>query len=203
MAIGDAYALLEELKARLDIPADDTDHDDELQDRLDGASREVEQFCDRQFNDAGSASARVYLPSSLWEVEVDDFHTTDGLVIKTGIDGTFGTTWTSADYQLEPLNGVVAGVDGWPYNRIVAVGGLTFPICGRRSTVEVTARWGWAEVPQPVKDATLILAAESFKLREAPFGVAGFGEFGVVRVQSNPVAMRKLRPYMKDPIKVG
>jgi len=202
MALGDPYASLADLKARLNIPAADTDHDAELEDKLKGASREVEAFCGRQFNNAGSASPRLYYPESPWLVEVDDFHTTTSLTVKTGVDGSFDTTWSAADYELEPLNGIVEGQTGWPYWQIKAVGGRTFP-CGRRATVEITAVWGWAAVPDPIKDATLIIASESFKLREAPFGVAGFGEFGVVRITTNQVAMRKLAPYVKDAVKVG
>ena len=205
MALGDAYAALDELKTRLGIPSADTEHDSELQAKLDGASREIESFCRRQFNDAGSPSPRVYYPGDGCIVEVDDFHEDAGLQVRTDDGGTgdFDTVWEPQDWQLEPLNGVVDGQPGWPYWRIVAVRGRRFPRHTHRAPVQVTARWGRASVPAPVKDATLIIAAESYKLREAPFGVAGFGEFGVVRVTTNQVAMRKLQPYVRDPILVA
>lgn len=197
MALGDPYASLDELKAYLSIP--DVNEDDQLTDALESASRGVEQFTGRQFNDAGAASARVYYPEHGCRVEVDDFHTTTGLVVETdtGDDGTYETEWASTDYQLQPLNGIVDGVTGWPYREVVAVEGRRFPTCSKRAPVQVTARWGWAEVPAPVKQATLIVAAETFKLSEAPFGVAGFDGFGAVRVRDNPMAARKLAPYRR------
>jgi hypothetical protein len=207
VAIGDNYATMNELKAYIlgELADSDTVDDAELTDALDSVSREIERECGRQFNDSGTASARVFYPLTDRIAYVDDFSTTDNLVIATDVndDGTYETTWSSADYQLEPLNGIVEGQPGWPFWVIRAVGSKTFPTCSRRAPLQVTAQWGWAEVPAPVHQACLILAAETHKLRRAPFGVAGFGEFGVVRVRDNPMAARKLGPYMLDPTKVA
>ncbi|HEX6968106.1 MAG TPA: hypothetical protein VF174_04730 [Micromonosporaceae bacterium] len=203
MALGDPYATRDELKARMDIT--DTADDDRLDDALAAASREIEAWCDRQFNKATVASARVFRPLSRWTVLVDDFHTTTDLVVATdtGDDGTYATTWTAADYELEPVNGVVSGQSGWPYYRIRAVGSHEFPCGRRRHTVRVTAQWGWAAVPGPVKEACLIVAEELFKLGDAPFGVAGFGEFGPVRVRMNSRAQSLLAPYRRNPVLVA
>jgi hypothetical protein len=203
MALGDPYASLTQLKSYLKIT--DTTEDDELDDALKSASRGIEDFCGRQFNDAVTASARVYYPEHPCLVEVDDFHTITGLVVKTdeGDDGTYETTWDAADYQLKPLNGIVSGQTGWPWSEVWAVESRRFPRCVRRASVEVTARWGWAAVPAPVKQACLIVAAETFKLKDAPFGVAGFGDFGAVRVRESPMAKAKLAPYVRDAALVG
>ena len=177
-------------------------HHRRLDDALAAASREIETWCDRQFNKATTATARVFPPLAAYTALVDDFHTTTGLIIATdtGDDGTFDTTWTAADYELEPMNGVVSGQAGWPYWRIRAVGAHTFPTCTRRrAPVQVTAQWGWAAVPGPVKEACLVTAAELFKLADAPFGVAGFGEFGAVRVRMNSRAQALLAPYRRTP----
>ena len=200
MAIGDPYATLDQLKTRMDI-GDNID-DTRLGEALDSASSEIERWCQRQFNDAGAASARTYTADGYSLLRVDDFHTTVGLVVATdtGEDGSYATTWASTDYQLEPLNGVVDGRPGWPYNRIRAVGSYTFPLLWpRRTSVQVTARWGWAAVPAQVTEACLLIAAESFKLGDAPFGVAGFSEFGPVRVRMNSRAQSLLTPYRRNP----
>ncbi|HEX6969857.1 MAG TPA: hypothetical protein VF174_13755, partial [Micromonosporaceae bacterium] len=139
-------------------------------------------------------------------VLVDDFHTTTDLVVATdtGDDGTYATAWAASDYELEPVNGMVSGQSDWPYYRIRAVGSHDFPQCGRRrNTVQVTAQWGWAAVPGPVKEACLIVAEELFKLSDAPFGVAGFGEFGPVRVRMNSRAQSLLAPYRRNPVLVA
>lgn len=207
MALGASYATTAELKSYAgDSEAtDDTKYDDALA----AASRSIDKYCHRQFNVASSATARVYYPGGSHVVQVDDISTTTGLVIKTdeGNDGTYEVTWDAADYQLEPINGVVDGETGWPYWMIRAVRSRTWP--GRHSLedtapLQVTATWGWAAVPSPVKMACLMLGMETLKLaREAPFGVAGFGAFGVVRVRDNPRAMALLQPYVLDPVLVA
>jgi hypothetical protein len=213
VALGDPYTTVDQLKSYLQIA--DTVDDAELEDALATATREIETHCDRQFNDSGSATARVFHPDSMCLTPVDDFHTTAGLIVRTdsGGDGSYATTWDAADYQLEPLNGIMDGLPGWPYNKIRAVSSKYFPTChrgahdrrvtARRASVEVTATWGWAAVPDPVRQACLILAAETFKLRSAPFGVAGFGEYGVVRVRENPKVCSLLKPYELYPVMVA
>lgn len=202
MALGDSYATSTELKARLDITV--ATYDTEITAALATASRDVDHWCRRQFNKTTTAAARVFHPQDGDLALVDDFHTTTDLAIATddGDDGTYETSWTATDYQLEPLNGVVDGESGWPYWRIAALGNV-FPVGTRRPSLEVTAQWGWTAVPASVKTATLILAAENFKLREAPYGVVGAGDFGVVRVQNNRKAAALLAPYRRNPVLVG
>jgi hypothetical protein len=199
MAIGDAYATLAELKAYASVQKNT--HDDLLEDVLAAASRGIELVCHRQFNVAATATARAYRPLHGRIVEVDDFHTTTDLAVATDSagDGMYDTVWTSADFQLEPLNGVIGGQPGWPFSMVRAVNSLLFPTAARAS-VQVTAAWGWASVPTPVKQACLIVAEELFKLKDAPFGVAGMDTYGTVRVRENPMVMRKLAPYVLDPV---
>lgn len=211
MALGDPYVTTAQLKVYLNLT--DTVDDQAVTDAVNSASSEINTYCCRQFNDAGSASARVYEPLNRLRCEVDDFSTTTGLVIAVDSDGdgAYETTFAISDYQLGPLNGVVDGEPGWPYWQIKAVGNFAFPVAWtaltfstfRTATVQVTANWGWSAVPKPVYQACLIMAAQNFRLKDAPLGVAGFGEFGVVRVQDVPAAARKLNPYRRDPVKVA
>lgn len=208
MALGDRYAELAGLKGRLGIT--DTNNDTQLNAALSTASRSVERFCRRQFNTDGTATSRTFDPLDRFLVTVDDFHTTTGLevAIDESGDGTFGTTLTSSEYQLEPLNGVVEGEAGWPFWKIRLVGGALFPLThllpiSRRASVQVTAQWGWSEVPPAVKESTLIVAEETFKLKDAPFGVAGFGEFGAMRVRENPKVAQLLSPYRRTAVRVA
>jgi hypothetical protein len=206
MALGDPYATLDELKNRLRIGLSDTTDDSALTSALAVASRAIDKACNRQFNDAGTPSARVFRTNSWYRAEVDDFSTTTGLVIKSdeADDGQFEVTWQAGlDYQLEPLNGVVDGEPGWPYWIICATESNYFNTWARWAQLEVTARWGWAAVPAAIKEATLIVAEETFKLKDAPFGVAGFGEYGAVRVRNNPMAWNLIAPYRRDVVLVG
>lgn len=203
MALGDSYAMTAELKTRLRIT--DATYDTQLGEALSTASRGIEQCCHRQFNSAGSASARSFYATCSGYALVHDFHTTTGLVIKTdaGGDGTFETTWSSStDYELHPLDGVVDQVTGWPYWKIVAVD-RTFPTGTKRANLQVTANWGWSAVPAPVKEACLILAEDIYKTKDAPFGVGGYGEYGRIRARENPNVWLRISPYVREPVPVG
>lgn len=198
------YATRAELKARMSITQ--TTWDTAIDDALESVSREIDGYCGkRKFWLDDTVSARIYYPDQAGFTEVDDIATTTGLVIKTDTagDGTYVTTWASTDYELQPLNGIVDGEAGWPYWQIKAVGNYRFPMCATRAPLQVTAKWGWAAVPAPVKQACLILAEATFKAKDAAFGVAGFDGIGVVRVRDNPMAAAKLRKYRRDPVLVG
>ena len=200
------YADLATLKTRLGAGSS-VAHDQQLQEALVAVSKEITQYCGRSFNRVDTASARLFYPDGDFYTCVDDFWTTTSLAIATdnGNDGTYETTWASTDYQLEPLNQVVDGEPNWPYYRIRAVGNNWFPCVTSimRAPLQVTAKWGWITIPEPVRDACLILAEESFKLPDSPFGVGGYGPYGIVRVRENPVAARKLNPYRKHPVLVS
>ncbi|MCI0687573.1 MAG: phage head-tail connector protein [Sporichthyaceae bacterium] len=203
MALGDSYATLAELKGRLGIT--DTSDDTRLTEALAAASRGIDHVCRRQFNKDTVATARLYDPTSRSLTLVDDFHTTTGLLVKTDDDddGTFETTLAASDYQVEPRNGVVDGVAGWPFWRVRAVEAARFPRWGERTPVQVTAQWGWAAVPAPVKESCLILSEEIFKLRDTPFGAGGFGEFGRIRARENPHTAMMLAPYRRNAVRVA
>ena len=206
MTIGDAYATVAEFKGYAEHFSDTVD-DTQITEVLLQASRAVENHCQRQFNKATSATAKVYYPDSYCVAVVDDFYTTSGLVIATdqGNDGTYEVTWAATDYQLEPLNGVVDGETGWPSYRVRAVGNQRFPCvyADQRAPLQVTAQWGWNAVPTNVKVACIYLALETFKLKGAPFGVAGMDQFGPIRVRDNPKVMGMLTKYRLMPLLVG
>jgi hypothetical protein len=195
-----AYPTVDQFRTWANIT--DTGDDNVLAEKLTGAIREVERHCGRRFVQDSVVSAQVFYATDRYVLALDagyDISTATGLIVKTdeGDDGTYETTWTiSTDFVLEPLNGRGRdGSTGWPYTKVVAVGSRYFPIWSRRPSVQVTAKWGWETTPAPVVDAVLLVAAESWKLKEAPLGVTGFGDFGVVRVRDNPIVARKLAGF--------
>lgn len=202
MALGDSYITLPELKDRLDIG--DTEDDTVLTSAITAASRGVDHYCRRQFNQTTTASARTYYPTHSRLVIVHDFHTVTGLLVKTDTDdtGTFDATWAATDYQLEPLDGIVDGVEGFPFWKVRAVDSELFP-AAHRATVQVTAQWGWSAVPGPVKEATFIVAQDIAKLKDTAFGVGGFAEYGRIRARENPHASMQLMPYRRNAVRVA
>lgn len=204
MALGDPYITLDQLKTFLGIELTDTQDDDRLEFARKTASAGINFVCRRDFNKTTSASARLFYPDASDFADVHDFHTTTGLVIETDTSGSGSAwaTWSAADYQLEPLNGIVDGVQGWPYWRIRAVRSKCFSFAPA-ANVRVTAQWGWTAIPDPVTSAAFTVAEEIYKLREAPFGVAGFGQWGSIRVRENPMAMAWISPYRRKVVMVA
>jgi len=191
----------------------DTVDDNRLTLAADAATQIVQAYCDRHFVQQATATARVFTALDPWMLEVDDISTTTGLVIKTDEDGdgVFETTWATSDYQLEPLNGKQIG-QNWPYTRIRAIDAREWPLEYGQAVVEVTARWGWANpddaadyLPHPVEQAAQIQATSIFKSVDAPLGIAGFGDIGIMRLRQaiHPVAAALLAPYRRDAVLVA
>lgn len=194
------YCTPQQLKQYIDERASGAD-DTRATWAVNSATAWIDDYCHRVFSKDDTASARVFVASRVDYIYVDDFHTTTGLVVKTDDtdDGTFGQTWTSSDYELEPLNGQINGRT-YPYYRVNACGSydLLLP-CLRRARVQVTAQWGWASVPDPVFNACLVLAQMYHRLRDAPFGAAGFDGLGIIRVRAeNPQVISMLEPYVRQ-----
>lgn len=206
MALADPYVELIRLKDYLKIKSDKVEQDENLTDAIAAASSEIEKHCNRQFNKSDTATARVYEPVDETTVFVDDFWTKDELVVEidTAGDGSYSTVVPASDYELYPPNNVVDGQIGWPFYEIQLVNGY-FPIYGRRkNVVRVTAKWGWAAVPEAVRQAAVIIAAETFQLKDAPFGTAGMDQFGnIYHVRDNRIAAGKLARYCRRRIPAG
>ena len=178
MTITNGYASLAELKAALRIS--DYIDDDALERAVEGASRRIDGVCDRRFYLDAVATARVYRPTSPWRVEIDDVASLTGFILKTDGDGdgVYEETWTASDYELGPLNALVKGR---PVNVIHGIGQL-FPTETRPAPVQVTALWGWPEVPHAIREATILLAGRMFKRTDSLLGVAGVGDLGALPV---------------------
>ena len=206
MAITNGYCTQNQLKQFNGIPTSDTADDDLLDDAINAASRQIDSFCGRIFYADGSASARKYFTDDLYRLRVDDISTTTDLVVKydDDDDGTYETTVSSDQYQLLPINQVVGGILISPYYvvELISDGNHEWPLdySSNRPRAEITARWGFPSVPERIRQATLMLASELFAMRNAPLGVAGVGDFGVVNIQQNREITRLIAPFRKGTI---
>ena len=201
MAITNGYCTLAEIKAFVNIV--DSNDDNELEDAVNSASRQIDAYCGRKFYADGSTSAKVYRTRNPYMVVVDDISTSTGLVLKydDSDDGTYETTVASTDFILLPLNGEAFGINGLGFTSIELLtdGPHEFPTThtNNRPRVQVTANWGFAAVPEPVRQACLMLSSENFAMRNTPLGIAGVGEFGVLAVRQNRQITRMLDPYRR------
>lgn len=187
MAITNGYATLAEVKSYLRIPESDTIDDAAIESAINAASREIDSYTERVFYSVGTAT-RTFIPTDGFTADIDDLQSISSL--KTSSDGTsFDVTWNLAtDAQLEPLNNVVGGITSHPFTRIRAIGDYLFPIYepnninSNQASIQITGVWGWSSVPDQIGYATALYAMRLWKRQEAPFGIAGFGEIGVMRV---------------------
>lgn len=198
MAITNGYCTLAEVKAALRIT--DTVDDSLLELSIEAASREIDGYCQRAFYT--SSATRVFNTTDTLLCETDDIVSITTL--KTSENGVnYDTTWTTSDYQLEPLNGVSSGL-AQPYTRIRAIGDNLFPIWAVTGTysnfagVQIVGVFGWSTVPTAIKQAAILLAMRQFKRYDSPLGVAGFGDIGVMRVgRVDPDVEALLMPFKK------
>lgn len=168
-----------------------------LESCLAAAEEAVNDHCARSFDPvAAVASTRRYVPERDGTVVyVHDIGTTTDLVVTDD-----GSTVTAVDYQLEPVTVAWSG-RAEPYSTIRRLSGY-WHCDGGEATVAVTARWGWASVPEAVQQATMILAKDLVHVRDNRFGVAAFGDYGVIRARDNP-HVTQLLARLRHPMAFG
>ena len=194
MPITNGYATLNELKASLRIT--DSVDDALLELAIESASREIDSSCERTFYNMGTAT-RYFVAQDAFYTEIDDLISITHLKTDPDGDGSYTITWSTSDYQLEPLNGFVGGIIS-PATGIRAKDTYLFPLEEGEALVEVRGVWGWSATPVAVKQATIIMASRLYKRNDSPLGVAGFGDIGVVRVAKlDPDVEALIIPFKK------
>jgi hypothetical protein len=208
------YCGMEELKSRLQIE-DDTD-DYEIQLAISTVTDWINSYCGRHFYQI--TEARTYRPDNVWTLTIDDLVSASSVDLDYDGDGVYEVHWVQdVNYQLLRYDGnynqhdmgvarpsnylqVTQGTSGNP------AGGQWLPWLWpftRQNRVQVTGTWGWPTIPPNVTQAALIMAADLFKAKDAPWGIAGFGELGLVKTQTSPMIVELLRGYINVQNKVG
>jgi hypothetical protein len=193
------YCTVEELKSRLGIT--DTQDDFELTIAVQAASRAIDKMCRRYF--WRGTDTRTYVPQSIYAQQLDDLVSVTTLKMDRDGDGTFEETWTlGTDFALTVSPGrynTAAKGEQWPYTGFTILGPKWIPytwLWSHLDRIQVVGVFGWPAVPANIKSAALIAAAQLFKIKDAPFGVAGFGEFGAVKVSAIPQVAWLVQDYI-------
>lgn len=182
MAIVNGYCSVGDLREQLDdeyqkIP------DALIERAINAVSRAIDKYCGfprRKFWKDVTPTTHVYAPEYTDALYVDDIADKTGLVVTTN-----GNTWTTDEFTLFPLNAEQLN-PSYAYTKILATGSRLFPQDRTgRPTVMITGYHGWSAVPDEVTEACIIRSTSILKRKDAPFGVAGFGEFGTsVRIRA-------------------
>ncbi len=208
-ALGRLYCTVEALKSRLGIT--DTVDDLEIHAACFAASRWLEQYCERTFWRTAATEVRTFAPTDWWVLRLPEFNdlvSVVSILTDEAGDGTFETTWAPTDFQLLAGTGhsaynAQAGPEPRPYTAIKSISTRRWPWIyttpARSDRVQITGVFGWPGVPRAIKQAAQLLAAEVFRRKDAPFGVAGDGEF-ITRAGDNRLARTLADPYRRNSV---
>lgn len=202
MAIQNGYLTTDE--AREYAGLSDLANTELLDDVVTAVSRLIDQACQRTFWQTAVDTARLFPTTSSNVLEFGEFNdaaaVTEIAVDRDG-DGTFEEVISASNYVLEPVE-PSAAPEARPYTCVRLLNNVYWPgvggsaISGRTHLIRVTGTWGWPAVPAMVKQACRLQTARVLKRQESSLGVAGFGEFGVVRVSRiDPDIDSMLQPY--------
>jgi hypothetical protein len=66
--------------------------------------------------------------------------------------------------------------------------------------VQVTAKFGYSFIPEPIKQATLIQGLRLFKRKDAPFNILGNEQTGQIELfnKFDPDARELIKGYIKN-----
>jgi hypothetical protein len=157
---------------RNEIPTAD---DEAIGDAILAAQQALFNAVGRKIVVAGAASARVFAPfDSGSSILLIDDCTTVTSVVENGV--TVGAT----DYQLEPLNGLSAGGESRPYDRIRYKGARKWFTYYQEATITVTATWGWSAIPPQAIEACKIATKAILDGRDIRLGVLAAVDTGAV-----------------------
>lgn len=210
MAFGDSYLTVDEFKVR--TRSQSSANDEAIVAVLESASREIDGYCGREFNQNESDEYRFFdvpwygqrcdvYPLALGDVvSVTEIASDDGT-------GDYATPWDVDSYVLFPR---LAPIKRKPYSDVRPAPLRSFaswPITGY--PIRVAGVFGWPEVPSPVRESTFLIANRMKSLWDAPFGISGGGEMGgslsmgggasgmaaTIQVTLTPIIRGLLNPY--------
>jgi hypothetical protein len=133
------------------------------------ASAAVRSYTDRDFtlNASGIATVRTFEYDDSGYIDIDDAQTVTGVTVNFPYGG-FPQTLTTNQWQAQPYGGpifdsiVLYSPSFYSMNREM---GFTYNldryegVVGPPPTLDVTAIWGWTEIPADVQQATIWTAA--------------------------------------------
>ncbi len=181
MAWDDPYIGVDEFKARANIAGGTRDA--EIETALRAASRQVERLTGQVFNRSAADAVRYVTAAGLDALFTPPFVALTELATDDGTR-TYTTAWDTTDYELWPFDAEDAGR---PYTLIrrAPYGVQGWGLWPRG--IRLTGTFGWPAVPEPIVEATYLLANRLRSLWTAPFGQSGAGELGAGLNMTNSV----------------
>lgn len=198
MAITNGYTTLDEFKAYAKITATDASDDAVIENIIEGISRQIDRWCKREFFTT-SATARYFASYDGITLYVDDISSAVGLIVASDDqdDLTYSAVWAATDYNLLPYN----PRNQMPYTRIEIATNGNYSFNRQRRGNKITAAWGFAAIPEDVRQACLIISEAEYHSRfgENMSGTATITGAGVVITPKGfpSAAVQKLEPFRR------
>jgi len=198
MAIVNGYCSLADIKRYMNIDTLLTDYDADLERAVESASREVENRTGRFFY-ATSGAIRYYTPEYPRMLIVDDFTAITQVASDIDLDGTYSEVWASTDFYATPMG----FASGKPATAVHLSSLTTKAFPKMPNYIRVTGTAGYcaiADVPEPIVEATILLAARTYQRRNAIYGRTGYTPFGTettMPIKDDPDIHSKLAQYIR------
>ena len=187
--MANTYADLAMLKAPGALNITGTSYDARLLTLLEAASRWIDGYCNRHFY---LLQATRRFSGRRSSVSTPGLVRLDSLKIDRNGDGMFETVLSPGDYRLEPANADPTHPWGFPYQRVIAAGGLAerggFPT--GTAAVEITGGWGYREVWEDTGarlDAGQVVTAGATVMSVVGDGVEGLSAGQTLRLNTEQV----------------
>ena len=199
MAITNGYCTLAEARAQIGITdATDTTDDSMIEAKVEAISRAIDAATGTRFYRNSEDETRYYTATNTIVLECpDDIGSLT--TVKTDSDGdrTYEHTWAATDYDKTPFN---AALDGRPYTtlEVTPAGRYSWPTIARG--IELVGKFGYAATtPVAIKAACLLAMQKLFKRKDAPFGVEGSGDLGIMTLmKTDPDLQALLTPFIRN-----
>lgn len=177
----------------------DTAKEVEITSDLIAISRYLEGKMGRFFTKDADDVERIYIPefdaAGIW---VDDMSASPSSIkIDIRNNGTYEKELSANDYELHPLN-APKGPEPHPFTRIELTPWGAVRHFQKGERVLISAKWGWPDVPESIKRATIHLTA--ILRLETPRATRRIAELGDV-MEASPDAMNIVR-QLTDQYKV-
>jgi hypothetical protein len=182
--------------------------DTNISNAITAASRQIDRICNRRFWQDSSVQVKTFTPISNIFLEVPDISTTTGLIVKldTTDDGSYDKTLTiNTDFIVMPTNPILLGTGSGEHKPYTEIRILNTRSSERFdpsiiNNVQITAKYGFAIVPEAIEQATRIQALRLFKRKDTPYNVFGNDETGTIELfnKFDPDAMALLKDYRRQ-----
>lgn len=187
-----SYTTAEAVRQHVGYRPEFVDDDIQVTAALTAAEALIEDYCGRVFTVDATATTRIYRAGAA-RFTIDDVSDTSTATVEHGSDRETWTT-TTTDYHFNDDESLAGAPQGdWPATAIEFHDGPP------DIWVRISAKHGWAAVPDAVAHATKLVAAQLLARRHSPNGIEAYGEFGPIRASRymDGHAELLLRPYRR------